>query len=338
VQDNLARIAVQSARERQDSLSSIGMGTQDSQDQQALTALNRQYDDLIAQAGRSLRHGDITQPEYDKEVSAYKEQLAQELDAERGFFAERNAMQADWVNGAQQALANYVTSAANVASQTNQLFSDAFSGLEDAIVTFVQTGKLSFTSLANSIIADIARMEAKAAVSGLMQYAASAIGSYFGGSGTSFQSLGGDTSYLGNSYSTGSYTGGFQLAGGRASGGNTAGGSLYEVVEHGPELYQSGGRTYLLSGKDGYVTPASSGGRMTASGGSGGLAAVNIYNTQGDKVSATASQSKGPNGMQQLDIVIDSIEKKIAGNVAKGQGPLSSALTSRYNLNKGQNL
>lgn len=43
---------------------------------------------------------------------------------------------------------------------------------------------------------------------------------------------------------------------GRASGGPTAGGQMYEVTERGPELYQSGNRTYLLDGQGGNITPA----------------------------------------------------------------------------------
>lgn len=54
--------------------------------------------------------------------------------------------------------------------------------MEDAFATFVTTGKISFSSLATSVISDIARMQARAAISGLFSYAESALGSYFGDS------------------------------------------------------------------------------------------------------------------------------------------------------------
>jgi hypothetical protein len=112
---------------------------------------------------------------------------------------------------------------------------------------------------------------------------------------------------------------------------------LYEVAEHGPELYHSGGRTYLLSGQDGHVTPAANG-RASAGSASGAPLIVNITNTQGDKVQATAQESRGPGGARQLDIMIESIKQSIANDINRGQGAVPAALGNRYSLNKGQNL
>lgn len=49
-------------------------------------------------------------------------------------------------------------SAKNAANDIQQFFQSAFGSLEDALVSFVTTGKLDFKSLINSIIADLARM------------------------------------------------------------------------------------------------------------------------------------------------------------------------------------
>lgn len=48
--------------------------------------------------------------------------------------------------------------AQNVGNEFQQAFGSIFSSLEDALVSFVTTGKLDFKSLINSIIADLARM------------------------------------------------------------------------------------------------------------------------------------------------------------------------------------
>ena len=54
------------------------------------------------------------------------------------------------------------------------------------------------------------------------------------------------------------------FAGGKADGGPTMPGSLYEVAERGPELYNSAGKTYLLTGNSGgTVTPNSKVGGQT---------------------------------------------------------------------------
>jgi lambda family phage tail tape measure protein len=59
----------------------------------------------------------------------------------------------------------------------------AFHGMEDAIVTFVKTGKLDFSSLADSIITDLIRIQVQemmtATLKPLMNSAMSAIGSFF---------------------------------------------------------------------------------------------------------------------------------------------------------------
>lgn len=47
------------------------------------------------------------------------------------------------------------------------------------------------------------------------------------------------------------------FGGGRASGGPVLKGRLYEVGERGPELLQSGGRNFMIPGRDGYVQPNS---------------------------------------------------------------------------------
>jgi len=43
---------------------------------------------------------------------------------------------------------------------------DAFEGMEDALVNFVQTGKLNFKSLVNSILADMARITIRQNITG----------------------------------------------------------------------------------------------------------------------------------------------------------------------------
>lgn len=91
----------------------------------------------------------------------------------------RLAAEGDWVNGANRAFENYSYSAANVAQQTADAFSNAFRGMEDALVKFVTTGKLSFTELANNIVADITRIIIKQQISNALGVAGA------GGSGGS---------------------------------------------------------------------------------------------------------------------------------------------------------
>ncbi|XIJ65496.2 hypothetical protein ACGP04_02110 [Piscirickettsia salmonis] len=69
--------------------------------------------------------------------------------------------------------------------------------------------------------------------------------------------LGGVISSVGGSSFASWFNGGTTAAGAKASGGNVAAGQLYRVNEHGAELFSSGGKDYLMTGKkSGFVTPS----------------------------------------------------------------------------------
>lgn len=101
--------------------------------------------------------------EYDRLLKKRQEIIDQKYD-------KQNAFDTGW----QQAMHDYVDSAASAASQAKQLFSNAFKGMEDALVNFVKTGKLDFRSLADSIISDLIRIQIQNSITKPL---ASAIGS-----------------------------------------------------------------------------------------------------------------------------------------------------------------
>ena len=71
------------------------------------------------------------------------------------------------IRGLTEAWDEYKAKALDTAGQIKSSFENFTSGLEDAFVSFVQNGKLSFKSLANSILADLARIAFKKAVLGM---------------------------------------------------------------------------------------------------------------------------------------------------------------------------
>lgn len=183
-------------------------------------------------------------------------------------YEQMSVAQSDWRNGATSAFSNYLDSARDVAGQTRSLFTNAFSSMEDAVASFATNGKWSFSDFAKSIIADMARIATRQAASGLLSsLAGTAIGAWFGGGAAAGAGAGSFGSSIGSA-----------LVEGRASGGPVDPNTLYEVNEKGPELFNQGGRSYLMTGaQGGSVTPLMTGGSsiMAAAGGGGG---GNTYN------------------------------------------------------------
>lgn len=83
------------------------------------------------------------------------------IQLEKDRAAEYKASQDNFIEGWKNAFKQYADNAANAANQSKRVFDTFSRGFEDAIVRFVQTGKLSFKDLANSIIADIVRIQAQ---------------------------------------------------------------------------------------------------------------------------------------------------------------------------------
>lgn len=165
-----------------ETLAGLSMGTNDRADYDKQIALRQDYDKKVADLAKQQTEHRIDPEQYSAELAATQNYYDQSVAIAQKSSADIRAANADWTTGAKRAIADYADSANNVASSTASAFQDAFKGMEDAFATFVTTGKISFTSLATSVISDIARMEARAAISGLFSYAESAVGSYFGAS------------------------------------------------------------------------------------------------------------------------------------------------------------
>ncbi|TGN62343.1 phage tail tape measure protein [Paracoccus liaowanqingii] len=77
-----------------------------------------------------------------------------------------------------EALADYARDAMETGQQMGSAMVNAFKGAEDALVSFVTSGKFNVTDMANSILADITRIALRSAILGPL---ASAIGGSLGG-------------------------------------------------------------------------------------------------------------------------------------------------------------
>jgi lambda family phage tail tape measure protein len=82
------------------------------------------------------------------------------------------------IGGMTNALQRYADEAANMGKQLEGAFTNAFKGMEDALVKFTMTGKFSFRDMANSIITDLVRIATRQAITGPL---AAGLSGLFGG-------------------------------------------------------------------------------------------------------------------------------------------------------------
>lgn len=160
----------------------------------------QKYTDLV----KSLTENKISTSQFDDEVGALQRYQATRIALEQDATEKIKAMNADWSSGAVKAVNDYADTAANKFQQVGSLVGDLTKGMEDAFTTFVTTGKLSFSSLATSIIADIVRIQARA----LVAQAATGASSWLSGLFSAGMSLAGGLGLGGSSelaVSSGSY-------------------------------------------------------------------------------------------------------------------------------------
>ncbi|MCA8054390.1 phage tail tape measure protein [Burkholderia cepacia] len=173
----LADYASERQREVERELAAMPMGDNARELNQATSRVGdefrRRRDDFTKGARKD---GTLGSPEYLAEIDRINRTEAEQVERERGYVEQRLAVQRDWRVGASRAVALYQESAENAAGRAEEAFTSSFRSMEDALTSFVSTGKLDFRGLVNSMIADLARFAARAAVAPVFGALGSALG------------------------------------------------------------------------------------------------------------------------------------------------------------------
>lgn len=238
------------------------------------------------------KDGNLTsfqQDQYQRRLKLLDEFQSKALTEWDDYYTELRKKENDATNGYLAALANISDQAGFTAKNTEQVTTNAFKNMEDAIVTFATTGKLSFKGMIDAFVSDIIRLTVQQQlIKPIANYLSGSggganpqgIGATYSGGGSGFGGfLAGAAGLIGSLFGGGSVGGGDidpsgansltgeMIRGRHALGGTVSKGGLYQVDEDGPgEVLNVAGRKYLMAGAQGSITPndrpgMSSGGR-----------------------------------------------------------------------------
>ncbi|EKF5023971.1 phage tail tape measure protein [Salmonella enterica] len=162
-------------------LTTMGMGDQQRGRYEERLKIQQQYQDKLEQLKRdSKAKGTYGSDEYLQAEQELQASLDRRLAEWADYNAKVDASQGDWTLGASRALDNFLAQGSNVAGMTENVFTNAFNGMADAVGNFATTGKFNFRSFTVSILADLAKMEARIAASqdlgGLLKWGMTAFG------------------------------------------------------------------------------------------------------------------------------------------------------------------
>ena len=231
--------------------------------------------------------------------------------------------------GAKSALRTYIDDATNAAKRTQQVTTNAFRSMEDALTKFVMTGKLDFKSMADSIIADLVRIQIQRSITLPL---ANWLGSVIPGMGasTAAGSAAGASSAMTMIAHSGGVIGtdaldsrpvnpGVFSGASRFHAGGIVNGEVPIIAQEGEAVFTRGQMRAL-------------GGALSAKSQSAAVnIQVNVVN-QARGVEARIEQQRQPDGGLRLDVFIEQIEGRMARAISQGTG-IAPTLERRYGLN-----
>ncbi|MGV7193839.1 phage tail length tape measure family protein [Xanthomonas axonopodis] len=293
----------------------VGSGDREFEIQQRITDVYKEQAKQLMRLALLKRLGQKDETTAAAEEQALREETDRQVQVIRDGYDRKAKDQADWSKGASAALANYADEGANAAGMVENAFGSALGGLEDAFVHLATTGKLSFSDLVDSIMADMARMAAKRAITGLL-------GALFRQPGAAAVER---ESIPLQGWDTGGYTG---------PGGKFAPAGIVhkgEGVLSQRDIASIGGPGAFLSllstirSGRGYAAGGLVGSTVMAPSSRAGGMSVEINNYSGQQVQQREERTRGPDGSELRRLIVDIG----ADDIAHG-GKMAGAIESRF--------
>jgi lambda family phage tail tape measure protein len=270
-------------------------------------------------------------------LEAINDALARQLPIVEELVRANAEYQRSFEYGAKSALKSYIDDATNAAKRAQQVTVNAFRSMEDALTRFVMTGKLDFRSLADSIVADLVRIQIQRAITlPLANWLGSVIpgmGGGMGGGSAGAAFPAGSSDLMGTMANV-------AHSGGVISSDALMSRSVHPGVFAGAQRFHTGG---IVRGEVPIIAQEGEAvftrGQMRALGGA--LSAktqppavnvqVNVVN-KASGVDARIEQQRQPDGGLRLDVFIEQIEGRMARAISQGTG-IAPTLERRYGLN-----
>ena len=139
-------------------LSGAGSGDKLKERLQADLEIQQEHDKQVSDLFKQRNAGDISQELYEQETELLSEALAERMVIQQDYYNQLDAAQSNWMDGVGDAWNNYLDQSRDISGQTKDMFTDAFSGMNDALYNFVTTGKLSFSDMAATFASSALKM------------------------------------------------------------------------------------------------------------------------------------------------------------------------------------
>lgn len=252
----------------------------------------KEYEKNLQALDALMAAGAITTDEYNR---AFRDMRIEFLDT-----------QTTLESGMERAFLKIARDAEDAATQIEDLITNAFDGMTDALVDFVKTGKLDFSSLIDGMIADLVRLMLQQQIMGPL---ANALG------GIDFAGMFGFAT--GGTGTVGQTGLGFATAGGFTVPGNSG------AVDSTPVNFMASPGERVSVTRPGEIER-------------GGTQKVeqNVQvNVMGGEGEAEVEERKGADGSRIVDVFINRSRSAAASDISRGGTDLNRAIERRYGLN-----
>lgn len=212
----------------------------------------------------------------------------------------------DAASGIERGFLKSLQSSQDMATQMEGIVTKSFDNMADSVAEFATSGKFDFKSFADSILKDMIRIAAKAAILNIFKMILPGFGGTGGATGAPLQL--GTHSEGGLATKPVSFTG---------NGGLTSG---IPAVLHPNEA----------------VVPLSRGRSIPVdiSGQSGSNVKINIYNQSGGE--AKVNDRKDASGQRIVDIIVSKAKAAITEDISRGGSDINRSMEARYGLNSAR--